>query len=49
MVTLQMVQSHATFALNAVNLYKALGGGWEIDKTCWLQDQPLVLWPDTED
>ncbi len=48
-VTLQMVQSHATLALNAVNLYKALGGGWEIDKTCWTQDQSLVLWPKTED
>ncbi|OJW51055.1 MAG: hypothetical protein BGO67_12040 [Alphaproteobacteria bacterium 41-28] len=48
--TLQMVQSHATLALNAVALYKALGGGWEIDKTCWMQYQPpLLLWPQTED
>ncbi|HUX80274.1 MAG TPA: efflux transporter outer membrane subunit, partial [Alphaproteobacteria bacterium] len=46
---LQMVQSHATLALNSVALYKALGGGWEIDKTCWLQYQPPVLSPVTGD
>lgn len=44
-----LVQSQATLSLNAVALYKALGGGWQIDKTCWTKDESLVLWPWTED
>ncbi len=35
---LSLAQSEATLSLNAVALYKALGGGWQIDKTCWLND-----------
>ncbi|MBY0293605.1 MAG: efflux transporter outer membrane subunit [Alphaproteobacteria bacterium] len=49
MATLQMVQSQAILASNAVVLYKALGGGWQIDKMCWVKDESLVLWPYTED
>ncbi len=35
MAALMMVQSQTTLALNSVALYKALGGGWQVDgKTC---------------
>lgn len=48
-VSLTKIQSQTTLALNSVNLYKALGGGWQVDKTCWTQSDPLTLWPWTED
>jgi len=34
-----LAQSEATLSLNAVSLYKALGGGWQVDRTDWLRDQ----------
>jgi NodT family efflux transporter outer membrane factor (OMF) lipoprotein len=36
-IELSMVQSQAALALDSVALYKALGGGWEIDPICWTQ------------
>lgn len=38
---LDLVQSEASIALNAVALYKALGGGWQIDKTNWTASKTL--------
>lgn len=35
---LNLVTSEAALSLNAVGLYKALGGGWEIDQTNWTKD-----------
>lgn len=35
---LSLVQSQAMLATNSVALYKALGGGWEIDPICWTQE-----------
>lgn len=35
---LSLVQSQAALGLYSVALYKALGGGWEIDQTCWTQE-----------
>ncbi len=32
---LTLTQSEATMSLNAVALYKALGGGWQVDLTDW--------------
>jgi NodT family efflux transporter outer membrane factor (OMF) lipoprotein len=34
---LSMIQSQAALAINSVSLYKALGGGWEIDPICWTE------------
>jgi len=36
-VEISLIQSQATLGINSVALYKALGGGWEIDDTCWTQ------------
>jgi multidrug efflux system outer membrane protein len=35
---LSLVQSQAALAIDSVALYKALGGGWELDPTCWTQE-----------
>lgn len=35
---LSLIQSQATLGINSVALYKALGGGWEIDPICWTQE-----------
>jgi multidrug efflux system outer membrane protein len=36
-IALSMTQSQASKALDSVALYKALGGGWEIDTVYWTQ------------
>lgn len=43
---LNLIKSQMTLAISSVALYKALGGGWEIDRTCWTHPDPLVLWPE---
>jgi NodT family efflux transporter outer membrane factor (OMF) lipoprotein len=35
---LTLIQSQTTLALNSVLLYKALGGGWQVDQTGWCSD-----------
>lgn len=48
-VSLEKVQSQALLSLYSVGLYKALGGGWQVDRTDWTRGESLVLWPWTED
>lgn len=38
---LSLVQSQAALAIDSVALYKALGGGWEIDSICWTQENAI--------
>lgn len=40
---LNLLQSQTTLALNSVALYKALGGGWEIERACCLRPAPNTV------